>query len=70
MDAEILKIDISVEAYHLKILSESLKELMENLEFCPCNSEIYEKLEKVSNLSEQIRELVDIMESFKNMSVI
>jgi len=70
IDAEMLKINISMESYNLKTLSKSLKELNTNLEFCPCNGEIHQKLLQIEFLSEQIREIVETMEAMKSMSVI
>ena len=65
-----LKINISMESYNLKTLSKTLDNLTRNLEFCPCNEEIHQKLLQVEFLSEQIREIVETMEAMKNMSVI
>ena len=70
MNAQMVQIDLSIEAYNLKTLSKSLFGLMEDLEFCPVTNEIYEKLLQVEDLSEQIRKLIELMEAMKEMSVI
>lgn len=70
MDAEQLKKEIRFEAQYIKDLSCDLSEIKYNLEFCPCCDEVYKELEKIGILTNQIAEIIETMQCYKNMSII
>lgn len=70
MDAEQLKKEIKREVYVLRDLVCNLDDLSYDLEFCPCCDEIYKELEKIQILSNQISDIIENIDCYKNMSVI